>query len=265
MVYEHCHWQTLQNRSLFENKNICCTQVNNLSSISKEWAELISTQRFISLPTGTGEQPCADSGDFAASSPPRIAKHHIARDQSEFHCLCSAWFPLHSLFICLHFNIFMISQHVSLHHYSLSNIIGPRLRLCFWRINLLNHSTFSKPVILHLNASEHVPHSDWCEVFVHYQVDSCPPIPPTPGLLLSFIIKATEAELTISHLLPSPLPSHILSYLSPHSGSKQKTERSRRITPHYFGGPEIPLKCYLTIGASKVLGPKSLCVSQDFP
>lgn len=181
------------------------------------------------------------------------------------HCLRLAWFLLHSLFIYLHFNIFMIFRHASLHHYSLSNITGPRLRLCFWGINLLNLSTFSKPVILHLNASEHMPHADWCKVFVHYQVDSCPSIPPTPGLLLSFTIKATEVELTISHLLPLPLPSHILPYLSPPSGSKQKTERSRRITPHYFGGPEIFLKWYFDVRAGKALGSKSLCVSRDFP
>lgn len=29
-------WQTLQNHPLFENKNTCCTQVNNPSSISEE-------------------------------------------------------------------------------------------------------------------------------------------------------------------------------------------------------------------------------------
>lgn len=84
MVYEHCLWQTLQNHSLFENKDVRRTQGNSLSSISKEWAELISTALSVSLPIVTGEQPCADCVNFAASSPPRIAKRHSAGDRFDF-------------------------------------------------------------------------------------------------------------------------------------------------------------------------------------
>lgn len=84
VVCEHCLWQTLQNRSLFKNKNIRCTQVKSLSSNSKAqgWANF--QPHFMSLPILTGEQPWADYVDFAASSPPQIAKHHIARDRFDF-------------------------------------------------------------------------------------------------------------------------------------------------------------------------------------
>lgn len=128
------------------------------------------------------------------------------------HYLCSAWFPLHSLFRYLRFNLEDLLWSFSI---CFSIITASQIsqdlcwRPCLWRMNLLNLWTFSKPVILHLNASEHMPHPDWCEVRFHYQVYSCPPIGPTPGLLLSFIIIAMKVELTLSCLfIPTLSISH---------------------------------------------------------
>lgn len=148
------------------------------------------------------------------------------------HYLCSAWFPFHSLLRCLHFNLesslWSFSTHLSI---TTASQISQDLcwRGCFWRINSFNHSTFSKPVILHPNANEHMPHPDWCEVCFHYQVHSCPPVPPTPWLLLSLSIIVMETEQPVSRcLLSPPSGAHILPCHSPHSGSRQKTERTGR-------------------------------------
>lgn len=87
-----------------------------------------------------------------------------------------------------------------------------------------------------------------------------PQIPPTPGFL-SFIIMATEVELTLSLCpLSPPLPSHILPTHSPHSGSRQRTQRTMGVSLCYFGGPEIYPKWYFSVGAGKKLDPKSLCI-----
>lgn len=101
------------------------------------------------------------------------------------HYLCSVWFPLHSLLRYLHFNLedslWSFSIHLSITTASqISQDLCRRVR--FWRINLLHLSTFSKPLILHPNANEHMPHPDWCEVYLYHQVCSCPPNTSYPGV-----------------------------------------------------------------------------------
>ena len=135
--------------------------------------------------------------------------------------LCSAWFPLHSLLRYLQFNLkdslWSFSIHLSIT--TASQISQDRCwRVCFWRINLLHLSTFSKPVILHPNANEHMPHLMWA-------------IPLLPGTFLSPKYSYTRISVihrngnrswadTLSLSIIPTLPSHILPYHSPRSGSR---------------------------------------------
>lgn len=172
------------------------------------------------------------------------------------HYLCSAWFPFHSLLRCLHFNLesslWSFSTHLSI---TTASQISQDLcwRGCFWRINSFNHSTFSKPVILHLNANEHMPLM-W-------------------GVLS---LSGTFMSPSTSHTMTSPVTQHhsdgdwaaslslsvIPTLGSPHSSMpfstfriKAENREDRKITPYYFGEPEIYPEWYLSVGAGKKLDP----------